>query len=241
MDFLRSIVRLLACAAAGFLASCIDGREEIWLNADGSGRAHVTYSLPAAAAKFQGGESGVRRMIDEFLKNAQGISNSTCEVTTVSDRLEIQVRATFDSALKLRDISTGSAIRKLPSSATGLTGEFKVEAHGLSIDFARTIHAGDALPGSGLIPVSQFKDRQLTYIVHLPKAATSSNATRVEDAGRTLVWDFPLAQAIQGPITTRFTAPIPLPRWAVFTTCGLGVFIAIFSARKLIRAMAPTG
>ncbi len=241
MDFRRAIVRILACAAAALLASCIDGREEVWVNADGSGRAEVSYSLPAAAARFQGGEAGVRRMIEGFLQDAPGISTSSCEVTTEGDRLKIRVRTTFDSALELKEISTGDAMGKLPSSATGLTGDFQVAVKGLSIDFARTITAGDALPGVGFIPVSQFKDRQLTYIFHLPQAATSSNATRTENSGRTLVWDFPLAQAIQGPVTTRFTAPIPLPRWAVFTTCILTAVIAIFAARKLFRPKSPTG
>ena len=74
MDFRRAIVRLLACFAAPLLASCIDGREEVWVNADGSGRADVSYSLPVAAARFQGGEAGVRRKIEGVLKEAPGIS-----------------------------------------------------------------------------------------------------------------------------------------------------------------------
>lgn len=241
MDFQQSIVHLLACAAAGLLTSCIDGREEIWVHADGSGRADVSYSLPAAAARFQGGETGVRRMIEGFLKNAPGISTSSCEVTTDGDRMKIRVRTSFDSALDLKEISKGDAMNKLPSSAIGLTGDFKVAVHGLSVDFARTIKAGDALPGSSFMPVSQFKDRMLTYIIHLPAAATSSNATRTEDSGRTLVWDFPLAQAIQGPVTTRFTAPIPLPRWAVAGIWGVVTLIALFVVRKLIRSKSPTG
>lgn len=236
MDFPRSIVRLLACAAAGLLASCIDGREEIWVNADGSGRADVSYFLPAAAARFQGGETGVRRMIEGFLKNTPGISTSSCEVTTEGDRMKIRVRTSFDSALDLKDIAKGDALHQLPSSASGLTGDFQVAVQGMSVDFARTIKAGDALPGSTFMPVSQFKDRRLTYIIHLPAAATSSNATRTENSGRTLVWDFPLAQAIQGPVTTRFTAPIPFPHWAIASIWSVVALIVVLVVRKLIRS-----
>ena len=238
MNFRRSMLRVLACAAAGLLASCIDGREEIWLNADGSGRAEVSYSLPAAAAKLQGGETGVQQMIEGFLKDTPAISASSCEVTTVGDRMHIRVRTSFDSALELKDISTGEALGKLPSSATGLTGDFKIDVHGLTVNFARTIKAGEALPGAGFIPVSRFKDRQLTYIIHLPQAATDSNATRTENSGRTLVWDFPLAVAIQGPVVTRFTAPVPLPRWAVVTVWILAALIAVPVAGKLFRRKA---
>lgn len=238
MDFRSSMLRVLACALAGLLASCIDGREEIWLHADGSGRADVSYSLPAAAAKFQGGETGVRRMIEDFLKTAPAISSSTCEVATVGDRLHIRVRTTFDSALELKNISTGEAMRKVPSSATGLTGDFKVDVRGLRVDFSRTIKAGAALPGAAMMPASRIKDRKLTYIIHLPEAATNSNATRIEDSGRTLVWDFPLAVAVQGPVITRFTAPIPLPRWAVVTGWILAALIGLLAAGKLFRKKA---
>jgi hypothetical protein len=238
MDFRRSMLRVLACTAAGLLASCIDGREEIWLHADGSGRAEVSYSLPAAAAKLQGGDTGVQRMIEGFLKDTPAISTSNCEVTTVGDRMHIRVQTTFDSALELKDISMGAALNKLPSSATGLTGDFKVDVRGLTVDFSRTIKAGEALPGAGFMPVSRFKDRQLTYIIHLPEAATDSNATRIEDSGRTLVWDFPLAVAIQGPVVTRFTAPVPLPRWAAATGWVSAALVVLLAGRKLFRRKA---
>jgi hypothetical protein len=238
MSFRRAMPRLTACAAAGLLASCIDGREEIWLNADGSGRADVLYSLPAAAAKLQGGETGVQRMIEKFLHDTPAISASTCEVTTVDDRMHIRVRTSFDSALELKDIPKGEALSHLPSSATGLTGDFKVAVHGLTVDFSRTIKAGEALPGAGFMPVSRFKDRQLTYIIHLPKAAMVSNATRVENSGRTLVWDFPLAVALQRPVVTRFTAPIPLPRWALVTGWIFAVIVVVLGAGKLFRRKA---
>jgi hypothetical protein len=237
MHFHRFIARILACIATALLASCIDGREEVWVNANGSGRAEASYSVPAAAARLQGGEDGVRRMLERFLKDAPGITAFSCEVTTVGDQLEIRVRTTFDSALELQKISSG----KLPSAAAGFAGEFQIAVKGLAIDFARTIRAGDALPGAAFIPLAQFKDRKLTYIFHLPKAATTSNATRTENSGRTLVWEVPLAQAISGPVTARFTAPIPLPTWAVFATCVIGALIVIFGSRKLFRAKPPTG
>ncbi|MGL4400934.1 MAG: hypothetical protein ACRCXD_13775 [Luteolibacter sp.] len=237
MHFRRSILHLLTCVAAALSLSCIDGREEVWIHANGSGRAEAVYSVPAVAAGLHGGKDGVRRMIERFLENAPGITSSSCEVATAGDQLEIRVRTTFDSALELKKFSSGT----LPSAAAGLAGKFELAVKGLSIDFARTIHAGDALPGAGLIPVAQIKDRYLTYIFHLPKAATTSNATRTENSGRTLVWEFPLAQAIAGPVTTRFTAPVPLPPWLVFAICAIGALIAVFGSRKLFRAKPPTG
>ena len=235
MISMGGIRRFLAISAAGLLTSCIDGREEIWLEANGSGRTDVTYSLPAAAARLQGGESGIQSMIEEFLKNTPEISSSSCAVTTEGDRLKIRVQTSFASALDLKDISASQAIKKLPPAANGLTGEIHTKVHGLSVDFARTLRLGDALPGSQFIPASQLAGRNLTYIIHLPKAATDSNATRTEDSGRTLIWDFPLSEALQGPITTRLTAPIPIPNWAIATVSILGLALLILAVRKFIR------
>jgi hypothetical protein len=239
MELTRLIFRILTVITACLLVSCIDGREEIWLNADGSGRADVSYSLPATAAKFQGGEAGVRRLIGDFLKNTPAIATSSHEVLTDQDRLKIHVQATFNSALDLKEISKGTSLEKLPSSASYLAGDITVDVHGRTVDFSRTIAPGKALPGAIFLPVSQFKDRYLTYIIHLPEAATESNATRVEDAGRTLVWDYPLAAAIQNPFTLRFKAKIPIPPWVVVSVAAVFFLLAYFAIRRKIGARNP--
>lgn len=238
MQFRTNIIRLLALVTTCLLVSCIDGREEVWLNADGSGRADITYSLPAAAARFQGGENGVRKMIGDFLSHTPALKNPTCEVTTVDGRLTIRVQALFDSALDLKDISQGESMEKLPSSATGLTGSTIVTVSGRTVDFSRTINAGDALPGSSFMPASQLEGRRLTYIMHLPLAALESNATRTENEGRTLVWDIPLAKAIKGPLATRFKANVPVPVWLLAsagTVTLAGGALIFFGIKKLSR------
>jgi antibiotic biosynthesis monooxygenase (ABM) superfamily enzyme len=246
MELTRPIFRVLAIVTACLLVSCIDGREEIWLNANGSGRADVSYTLPAAAARFQGGEAGIRRLIGDFIKATPGISSSSFEVTTTAERLKIHVLATFDSVLDFKAIAKDPALEKLPSSASHLAGEMTVNVQGRTIGFSRTVSPGKALPGAILLPVSQFTGRKLTYIIHLPEAATESNATRVENAGRTLVWDYPLAEAIQAPPILRFKANYPLPTRAIASVAAVVLLLAYFvirwkiGARNSFRAGAPT-
>lgn len=225
MEFSRHVLRLAAIAVAFLLVSCIDGREEIWLNADGSGRADVLYSLPATAAKFQGGAEGVGKMLDEFLKKAPGLTHASHEVVTEGDRLKIHVRVSFDSVRDVAKASGPAPMEKLPSSANGLAGKVKVAMDGRTIDFSRTISAGNALPGIGFMPGSPMRDRNLTYILHLPVAVAESNATRVENEGRTLVWDYPLAEAVKAPVVTRFMVKVPLPPW-LWATGAAGVVAA---------------
>ncbi len=238
MSLRRIITRLLVFLAAFTAVSCIDGREEVWLNADGSGRAEANYSLPAAAARLQGGEAGIAKLIEGFLKNTPAITSSSHEITIKGDRLNVRVNVAFDSALKLGEISAGDSIKELPPAATGLTGIVKVALRGTTVDFSRTINAGRSLRGSSFMPRAQFEGRSLEYIIHLPLAATESNASRIENGGKTLIWNFPLTQALQGPATIRFNAPVPIPLWLYFAAaCGLAAlgWLAwrILKARKI--------
>lgn len=234
MQLRRHILRFLTVIATLLLVSCIDGREEYWLNANGSGRADLTYSLPAAAASFQGGEAGVNRMLGDFLKNTPAITTSSHEVTTRDGRLTVHLLATFDSVLELRNISKGASLDKLPSSASGLTGSIDLGISGRTAALTRVIDAGKALPGSSFLPSSQFEGRGLTYIVHLPLAASESNATTVANAGRTLTWDFPLRQAIRGPQTIHFKAPVPVPAW-LLGIAGAGILCSVGLASFALR------
>ena len=82
----------------------------------------------------------------------------------------------------------------------------------------------------------------MSYMIHLPLAAMESNATRTEDEGRTLVWDFPLAQAVKGPVNTQFKANFPLPTW-LLASAGTVTFAAgalvFFGFRKMRSRREP--
>lgn len=231
MKFLRAIAVFAAC----LLTSCIDCREEVWLEANGSGRADITYTLPTMAARFQGGTTGVKRLIEAFLADTKEIKSSTCEVTSENNRLKIHVTGAFDSVRDFKTISAESSIRRLPSSASGLAGKVNVSSHGREVSFSRTISPGAALAGSGFMPASTFAGHHLEYIIHLPVVAEESNATRLEDGGRTLVWDFPLENAIQKPAMTRFKVKIPIPTWLFIAGSSIAIAAAGWLFAVVVR------
>jgi hypothetical protein len=220
MSRLHSILRLLIIAIAACLSSCIDSREEYWLEADGSGRAEITYHLPAAAAAVHGGESGLREMIAGFLKETPEFTNSACEVVIEEMRVRIKINIAFDSALALRDIGNGASMKTLPAAATHLAGEVTAGLHGRTLEYIRKISASKALPGAAFLSAAQLEGYRMTYIMHLPSVPMESNATRVENAGRTLVWDIPLSQALKSPVVTRFKMQIPIP-WHLVATIAV--------------------
>ena len=235
MTPLRATLRFFLLAVAVALSSCIDGREEVWLEPDGSGRAEISYTLPAAAARMHAGEAGFRAMITGFLQNTPEITSSSCDVATVENELHVTIRASFDSALDLKHIAEGHSLDKLPSAASHLAGQVTAEIHGRTLEFSRTISPGKALPGSVFMPAAQFEGRHLVYIMHLPGVANDSNATRVEDSGRTLIWEMPLDESLKSPIITRFRMDIPIP-WMLVTAVALPISLvggfAIIRLRK---------
>jgi len=218
----RHMIRIFLLAAAGLLASCIDGREEYWLEADGGGRAEIAYTLPAAAVQLQGGESAIRTMIAAFLKEAPGIRADSQQVVTEGNQTHIRLGFAFDSALDLMDYSKSG---RLPAAAAHLTGNVSAAIRGTTLDFSRTITPAKALPGFSLLPAAQLAERRLTYIMHLPAAAGYSNASRVKNSGRTLVWEFPLKAALQSPPVTRFKMPLPIP-WHFVAGIALPISLA---------------
>lgn len=217
-------------AAACSLNSCIDGREEYWLESDGSGRAEAIYQIPEAVARLHGGEDGVRAMLREFIDATPEIKNSTLEVTTEGTRLKVRASIAFDSALDLRDVASGSAMHELPDAASHLAGTIRADLNGRDLEFERVVSAGKAIPGGGLLPASTWDGHSFTYIMHLPAAPTTSNATRTEGSGKTLIWEYPLSQAVRKPVVTRFTMPLPIPwKWVAWITAplalaGIGIF-----------------
>ena len=233
-----SIFGLLLCL---LLPSCIDGREEVWIDAKGGGRAEFTYDLPAVAASLQGGVPGVEKLLRTLLENQPG---ATHEVTQIGDRLKIQARIPFSSLGDLSRLASPpkKGERPLPAAFKHFAGTFDLRRSGRTIDISRTIEPGKAIPGGRFIPPSQLETRRLVHIIHLPIPATASNATRTEDSGRTLIWEHPLASALRKPVTTRFQAVVPLPAWLVPSDIGLslaatiGITLLIRSIRKSRQA-----
>jgi hypothetical protein len=216
------------------MTSCIDGREEVWIKPNGSGRAEIHYSLPARAVQMKGGDAAVLTMIRDFIKSTPEISASTCDVRTEGDLTKVRVTTEFDSALDLQNAAEGAGIAALPPAAISLAGVVEAKLDGRSLAFTRTIRPADALPGSSFLPMSTFEGHRLDYIIHLPDVPTTHNATRTENSGRTLVWEKPLAEAIRSPIVTHFRMDIPIPwKWIGSIAAGLAVAAGLFVVRRM--------
>lgn len=215
---------LIACLAALFVSSCLDSHEEVWLNADASGKARVKISLPMSVVIANGGEKEIRSIIIDYFEATPAFTSYTVETAAAGDQLEIDVAMTFDDAFKLKDSASSSAYENFPDAADDLLGTSEVEIQGSNLNFHRTIDLTKAIPGSMFIPKEQLKGHKLTTIIHLPKAALSHNAHDAKDSGKTLIWTTPLATALRDPMNQIFTMKIPTP-WLKISLIALAVMI----------------
>lgn len=234
----RRLALALTAIAHVLLCSCIESHEEVWLEPDGSGRAEIRATLPAAVLAAKGGEKEVGAMIETALSSTKAFTRAHHEITTRGDRAEIRIEADFDSAMDLIEVTEGPSSAELPPAVKHMAGTLQVAIHGRTLDFKRTISPGKALPGAGLLPASALDGGRLVTVVHLPAAAFDHNATRVENQGRTLVWEIPLAQAVRKPMVTRFRMDIPIP-WHLVAGIAIPLILgSVWLIRRRARRKA---
>ncbi|MFT4176849.1 MAG: hypothetical protein QM627_09355 [Luteolibacter sp.] len=231
------ILKFLALLAAFLLVSCVDGHEEYWIEADGSGRAELSYTLPALAVRLGGGEEAIRRKIADFLQNQTAFSQADHSVIHQGDQLKVTVKVAFRSVRDFKKLRSTGDSTTLSGTGRHFRGDISLALRGLDLEFSRTIHAGKAIPAAAWLPKQELENHRLVYIVHLPTTARESNATRTENSGKTLVWDIPLQDALKGPVVTRFKARIPPPPWLLATSSGvfLAILFLIFKIRRKKR------
>jgi len=233
---------LLACTLALFLGSCLDSKEEIWLNADGSGAALITMQMPANIAKLHGGSSGIESTLIKYFESNPTYTGYTVETFVEKERLEVKLAFTFDNALDLVDATTPGSLEELPPGAKNFMGEATIDFEGLDLVFNRRIELSKAIPGSIFFPSDRLQGHSVTTILHLPKPAKTHNATSTENNGKTLIWITPLADAFNRPVENIFTMPLPIP-WLTLSVSGALVLLLIvtlcyyFLRKRLKRAV----
>jgi hypothetical protein len=225
------IIRSLLAGISLLLVSCIDSREEFWIEADGGGRAKIHCTIPAAAALMYGGEEGVGKLINEFLHSTPSIKRARHEIVTENGRMKAMVEFGFDSALDLMEAGHSESLDRMPDAASHFLGLTEAKWKGRSLEIIRTISPGKALPGAALMPASQL-DGRLVSIMHLPAAASETNATRTENKGRTLIWETSLADAVKAPVTYRYKMDVPIP-WGMIG--WIAAPVALFCGAVWIR------
>jgi len=239
---MKHLLSLIALAAVCMtLNSCLDGKEEYWFDANGSGRIESEYRLPGFAIASMGGEAELRSKIEAFFEKEASITLVKLDIISQGAQTILQVEAQFDSIKDFANLFErkppleGEAkAGDLPEPLRNLLGDFDIKRQGLAIHFDRSI-TPSKLFGQGLLAptANQLKGHNLQYIMHLPTLPTVHNAHQVSNEGKTLVWNFALQDAMKQPIKTNFRTPIPLPWW-IWPTLAVIIFASGWLLRRLL-------
>ncbi|MGC4015163.1 MAG: hypothetical protein QM755_11710 [Luteolibacter sp.] len=234
---MRFLLSAALCVIAALLTSCFDAKEELWLTKEGAATFEATYDLPTTTVRLGGGEAKIRSSVDEWLKESPEVRCEALDITQHDDRTRLHIRISCASVLKIADLSKPEHSKSMPNPFQHLAGVVEVKRNGLDVELTRTISPNRALVGGFFLPRKEIDGRRLVYVIHLPRAPLESNATRTEDGGKTLVWDYTLAEGLKHPLVTRLKGRIPLPWWVWGggSAVGLGLVWASYRLTRHLR------
>jgi hypothetical protein len=225
------------------LASCIEGDEELWLHADGSGRIETTYRMPPAIMNRLGGAETLKTRLQGAVEKEPSVRIETLDYRLEGPLIVFELKADFDDVrtfieLPKKHLSQPSAGG--PSAEESLFGMMNLQLSGLSLDFERTIDLSPVLPASIQNNAAMLGESAFNYTLHLPAKPTSQNADSVGPDGKSLHWSFLLRDHAKEPMQLETRMLLPLPWWVWTIGALLVLLIALVGFKLLKRLIRPS-
>lgn len=230
------------------LNSCIEGEEEIWINADASGKFVAHYEFPAAAASKMGPPAAYRRELRRIDEEEDSITINELEFGFLKAKLVIHLELEFDNALELFEISQRQGEKFAgetgmpPSELETFLGGIDVQRAGVAVDYSREMNFGPMFPGIVKDNPGVLDDSTFRYIIHLPTSVKESNAHDISNEGKTLEWSFLLKNYTVEPIEMTFRTNSLVPWWAWVVTAVFAILLYLgigFILKKFFRGRSP--
>ncbi len=215
------LVSLALCLA---LSGCIEGEEQIWLRADGSGRIEARYKMPSAVAKRIGEPAELVRALQEAAERDPHVEITDLTYTTEGGGITLTFSGTFDSLNKLTSFpqrqlrDTSKPDKRVQAEV--LFGESAMVisddniTYNREVDISWLLQSNPATKSIAKMP-ALFGKSSLTFILNLPGEAQESNASSQSEDKLRLEWNFLLKENTTGPMpmTARAALPASKPPW----------------------------
>ncbi|MGC6427828.1 MAG: hypothetical protein ACON5H_12650 [Akkermansiaceae bacterium] len=235
------MIRVLSFLLPLFIMiSCIDGEEEITVNADASGTFKVRYEFPSAAAAEIGPPAKYRRELERIDAEEEGIRITHQEIGFVRGKLLIHVEAEFDDVTDLLEIADrqqenfieGTGIG--PGKLENLLGGIHFALEGMKADFSRRLEIGSMLPEMVRNDPRLLLESEFRFTINLPIAIESSNAAELSADRKSMSWKFLLRDYVDQPIVMKFRTEPLVPWWAWIFLTGI-LLLVLMGLCKLVR------
>lgn len=230
---------LLLALFTALLSSCIEGDEEIFLNADGSARMIAVYSLPAIIFSDEDAAK-MKEQIAKELGEEEKINLLTNKIERSSGKQVITIEIEAANILDLEALmDKGEDENKQDASKSeqvldALLGELSFRREGLAAGVNRKVDLKPLLDKFvGERWPSMLGDSEFRYTVHFPKPVKASNAHEVSNGGKTVKWAYKLNECGENPIELDVVTSVPLPWW-VYAILVILILLLLLGAWKMV-------
>ncbi len=222
------------------LSSCVEGEEEVWINADASGRFRAHYEIPKIALSQMAAPDDVIRALRKVDELEDGIEITTLSFEKRGSKAIFHLEANFDDARELLEMSERNEELFVEETATdpkqidAIAGDIEFAIKGLTPTFNRSISLNGLFPSMVSNRPKMLGSSNFKYTIHLPAKVKESNAHSISNDGRTVSWTFLLKEHFEVPMQMSFTSELPVPWWG-WLALSLFVFVLAWLLwRKLL-------
>ena len=222
--------------AAVLFSGCLDYDEEMWLNANLSGRVAMTISVPEELVNGKTGmekdmsEQGVRSDVEKI----PGVTLESFESFRDAGKVIAKLRIAFDNVEKLTRHEQGVA----ESGPASLLGAITLREESGKVIFERTLRVMPQTKSEGVakdfltksLSSLLFSKNHLSYKVHLPGEIVTANSQHIDGKERVVEWKYSLAQAMREPPVMKVEWKKTLP-WGWILMTGAIIAGAVFTLR----------
>ena len=234
-----SAMKWICLFIALMLVSCIEGDEEIFINADGSGKVKLIYKVPTLLLDEQASQA-LTESVNQNVGGDENLRLITNRVDQSKGQKLIVIEVEADDVMKLHlpeagpyegDDTEPQPINILDT----IIGNVGVKLQGLQTHIQRDVNLAPLLEekfGEGAL--SGLGAAEFKYALHLPVPAQSTNAHEVENNGKTLKWTYRLSEMKEKPIQLLVTSRVPIPWW-IYAAGGAVIFLIILMIFIVLR------
>lgn len=238
-------LRLLPLLCSGFLVSCLNYTEELWIHANGSGKVHATIAINSELA---GQATSGRATADEVEDELEKMLAETRGAKVESYQSFVQGNErVWDFVIHFDDLKNLKPVLDKASGTMGsVFGNFEIEKKSGLTTITRTVDlsetrvtrasdaTGNALAKTlgSLLASAMFSGYSLEYTVHFPSQILTANSLQIGTDKRSVRWRFPLAQAAKEPVEmTADIQPVsPLPKIIAIAGAVLLLILVVLKA-----------
>ena len=239
------LMKWISLFIALVLVSCIEGDEEIFVNADGSGKVKLVYKVPALLLDEQASVA-LTESVNQNVGGDKNLRLITNRVDQSDGQKLIVIEIEADDVMKLNlpeadtcngDYTESQSINILDkiNILDAIIGKVGVKLQGLQTHIQRDVNLMPLLKerfGEGAL--SGLGAAEFKYALHLPVPAQSTNAHEVENNGKTLKWTYRLSEMKEKPIQLLVTSRVPIPWW-IYAAGGAVILLIILMIFIVLR------